>query len=494
MNRFKSPLSILLVLFLSAVASGQVVSGSAPVKGEDYGCFSIVVGREASADGYVIMAHNEDDSPPIIVNHHKMERKKRARGEKVRLLGGGEVDQAEVTWAYTWSEMPGLLFSDSYVNEWGVCIASDQCPSREDRPVLTEGGISYMLRRLVAERATTARRGVRLAGELVQRFGYDSSGRTYIISDPEEGWLFCVVHGKHWLAARVPDDEVAMVANTYTVHQVDLADSLNFLASPDIVDYAVSRGWYDSQRDGEFDFASVYSDPEASSDPGNIGRQWAGLRYISNSVEFGQKLPFSVKPDRKLDVPAVMEILRDHYEGTELYESSSSGCPHERSFKPICCHTTQTSFVVQLRRDRPLDIGIVYWVCLGSPCCSFYHPFHFGISRFPNGWAADIGMPSDGSYRAWVESAFDADPCHAFWTCSNFRHKVESRYGDRITRVTAGIGEVESRAFSLQKPVEEAALSVYPTDRERAMHILSNYSSGLYLSAMEAMERVLSEK
>jgi dipeptidase len=494
MNRFRFPLSILLVLFLSAVASGQGVSGSTPAQEGHYGCFSIVVGREASADGYVIMAHNEDDSPPVIVNHYKIERKKYARGEKVRLLAGGELAQAEVTWAYIWSEMPGLLFSDSYVNEWGVCVASDQCPSREDRPVLTEGGISYMLRRLVAERATTARRGVRLAGELVHQFGYDSSGRTYIISDPDEGWFFCVVHGKHWLAARVPDDEVAMVANTYSVRRVDLADSANFLASPDIVDYAVSRGWYDSRRDGEFDFASVYSDPEAASDLSNIGRQWAGLRYLTDSVEFGQDLPFSVKPNRKLDVPAVIEILRDHYEGTELYESSLTGCPHERSFKPICGHTTQTSFVVQLRRDRPLDIGIVYWVCLGSPCVSFYHPFHFGVSRFPDGWSVSLGMPSEASYRAWVESVFHADPLHAFWTCSNFRHKVESRYGDRITRVTAEIVEVERRAFSLQKPVEDAALLVYPTDRERAVEILSNYSSGLYLSAMEAMERALSER
>ena len=34
------------------------------------GCFSIVVGKEASADGFVIMAHNEDDGPPQIANYH----------------------------------------------------------------------------------------------------------------------------------------------------------------------------------------------------------------------------------------------------------------------------------------------------------------------------------------------------------------------------------------------------------------------------------------
>ena len=67
------------------------------------------------------------------------------------LRNGGSLGQVEQTWAYIWSEMPGMSFSDSYVNEWGVTVASDNCPSREDKPELTDGGIGYMLRRLVAE-------------------------------------------------------------------------------------------------------------------------------------------------------------------------------------------------------------------------------------------------------------------------------------------------------------------------------------------------------
>jgi dipeptidase len=84
------------------------------------GCFAVVVGKEASVDGYVIMAHNEDDDPPQIVNHYKVPRKKHASGKKVRLRNGGELNQVEETWSYIWSEMPGMLFSDGYINEWGV--------------------------------------------------------------------------------------------------------------------------------------------------------------------------------------------------------------------------------------------------------------------------------------------------------------------------------------------------------------------------------------
>ncbi len=148
-----------------------------------------------------------------------------------------------------------------------MTVASDNCPSREDKPELTDGGIGYMLRRLVAERARTAREGVLLAGKLVERFGYIDSGRTYIIADPDEGWLFCVVNGKHWLARRVPDNEVAMVANTYTIRAVNLRNKANFLASADIVDYAKSRGWYDPQTDGPFDFRQGLCQPEGCHPP-----------------------------------------------------------------------------------------------------------------------------------------------------------------------------------------------------------------------------------
>jgi len=137
----------LVFLFAKAAALGE-------------GCFTVVVGKDASADGYVIMAHNEDDPPPQMVNHHKVPRKNYKPGETVKLLNGGQLEQTEESWALIWSEMPEMLFSDSYINEWGVCIASDRCPSKEDRPELTHGGISFMLRRIVAERAKTAREGL----------------------------------------------------------------------------------------------------------------------------------------------------------------------------------------------------------------------------------------------------------------------------------------------------------------------------------------------
>ncbi len=489
MNKSRFQMIITALAFVLAVSCMSMTAW-----GE--GCFTIVVGKDASADGYVIMAHNEDDGPPQIVNHHKVPRRKHSADEKVQLLGGGEYEQAAETWSYIWSEMPELRFSDSYLNEWGVCVASDNCPSREDNPELTDGGISYWLRRLVAERATSAREGVLLAGELVERFGYDASGRTYIICDPDEGWLFCAVNGKHWLAQRVPDDQVAMIANTYTVHEVDLGDKKNFLASEDIIDYAVTRGWYDPDEGQSFDFAAVYANPNVAADSGNFCRQWGGLRHVTaEPIALGQHLPFSVKPQGKLDVAAVMEILRDHYEGTELYTTSdSTGCPHEDGGRPICMWATQTSFVAQLRRDVSPDIGLVYWVCLAPPCGSVYIPFHFGIREFPAGYALNSEQPSEELFKAKTSAPFAAVPDKPFWTHANFQYQLESVYGEKISELAAKIKEIETRAISRQQLIEKKARELFKDNVPATRSLLANYSRGVYLEALEMMAEILLEK
>lgn len=451
-----------------------------------WGCFSIVVGKDASADGHVIVAHNEDDGAPQIVNHHKVGRKRRAAAT-VTLRNGGVLEQVEQTWAYLWSEMPGMLFSDSYLNEWGVTVTSDNCPSREDGPEITDGGIGYMLRRLVAERAKTAREGVLLAGKLVERFGYIDSGRTYIIGDPDEGWLFCVVNGKHWMARRVPDDHVAMVANTYTIREVDLADDANFLASADIIDYAKKRRWYDPHTDGAFDFAAAYANPDSASNPSNTGRQWSGLTCVTDRrLAPGPDLPFSVVPKAKLSVLDVMQILRH-----DKSDETGAVPPDSRIVCALCSGATQTSFVAQLRKDPPRDITLVYWVCLASPRTSFYLPFHFGISRFPAGFCLSSARPTDRLYRRKVQASFTPNPQEGFWTFSSFRDKIENEVAAKKTAVQEAARRMEQNAMDLQGPVEQAARRLYPADNAAAARLLENYSKGVYLSCLETMSATL---
>lgn len=217
------------------IIAAIAVSFAMPALGEQ-GCFSIVAGKKATADGCVLFAHNEDNSIKVVAGMRKVPRQSHQPEVEVRLPNGGRLAQVKETYGYWWLEMPECQYSDTLLNEHGVAVASNNCPSREDQPSLTDGGIGGpILRRLVAERARTAREGVVLVGSLVEKFGYLASGRTMIICDANEGWLLAMVNGKHWVAARVPDGEVAVLANTYTIRQVDIADTNNFLACHDLV-------------------------------------------------------------------------------------------------------------------------------------------------------------------------------------------------------------------------------------------------------------------
>lgn len=417
------------------------------------GCYSIVVGKNASATGSVIMAHNEDDVIPQIVNHYRIDHRTHASGEMVQLGENMTLSQAPETWGYIWSEIPGLPYSDSYLNQHGVCICSNACPSREDRPELVGDGISNMLRRLVAERAKTSREGVHLAGRLVEQFGYAGSGRTYIICDPREGWLFCVVNGKHWVAQRVPDSQVALVANTYTVQMINLADTMNYLgSSDDIASYATRRGWYHPDTDGSFNFAKAYADSGAAVDARNIARQWDGLRLVAaNPPRYGDPLPFAVEPKKKVDVRKIMTILRSHYEGTPLFAADSvTGNPHTNPITPICHHETQTSFIAELRDNYRADIGLVYWVCLSSPCVSTYIPYYYGGGAFPASYSGPSTAPTDSEYQARMAGPFAVDTTALYWTLASLQYHAEKNYIKSHEAIRKAFDDVERKAIKKQ--------------------------------------------
>lgn len=470
----------------------MTVVSSADESGND-NCFSIVVGKGASAAGHMLVAHNEDNWPPQVVNHQKVPRRKHETGEKVTLLNGGEVDQPQETWEYIWSEIPGLRFSDSYLNEWGVTVCSDACPSREDQPELTDGGISYYLRRLVAERARSAREGVKLAGELIERFGYDGSGRTYIICDPTEGWLLAAVNGKHWVARRVPDDSVVMIANTYSIHAVDLDDTTGFLGTPDIVEYAVARGWYDPDTDGAFDFAAAYADPDVAADGRNIGRQWSAYHQVTDEPpEYDIRMPFCISPAKKLHPGDLMGVLRDHYEGTDLYENPESGNPHDQERTPICRHDTQTSFVAQLRRDMPVDIGVVYWVCLGSPCSSVYWPFHYGIESFPAGWNTQSEAPDEAYYTEHIQRPIDLEFESLFWSFSQLRHMVEQDHERWASVLREASTRMERRASSRLDMMKSEMAST--DDLETTKKLLFYQTQGWYQNCLDKLKTIFDDQ
>ena len=179
-------------------------------------------------------------------------------------------------------------------------------------------------------------------GSLVERFGYIDSGRTYVIADPREAWLVAVVRGRRWVAQRVPDDRVVIQPNVYVIGEVDLADRENFRASPDLVSYAVSRGWFDPAAGAKFNFRIVYQTPKRTApDP----RQFRGQELATGramSWPPAAPLPFAVTAGRSSRWPAWWPFCVT----TRGSCRCSSGLPRSRpcsSFGPGCRPTSAAS-------------------------------------------------------------------------------------------------------------------------------------------------------
>ncbi len=425
-------------------------------------CFSIIAGKDITRDGSVIIAHNEDTGGDRIINYFKVPRQKHSPGEKIAFINGGELEQVSLTYAYLWINIPTATVCDSYINEYGVVICSDGCPSREKNPELTDGGILYLLRRIMAERAESSREAVKIAGQLIDRFGYADSGRSYMIADPREGWVLNVVNGKHWIAARIPDSEIAIIPNYYTIGEIDLSDTINFIGSPDIISYAVSQGWYNPEDDGKFNFSKAYARPSSRTNPGNVHRIWRGV-CLASGKHYNMKddFPFSVRRNDKISYRQVMDILRDHYEETELDHSKNYtlGNPYELNGATICSKATQYSIVAQLRNWLPLEIQARTWIAVLRPDVQVYVPWYVNVETTPQQYRS---YPQDSAIFYQFnppERIYDSSSDHIYWACRQLADNVNKDYKKLMPLVRKTWAAVEKKEVKKINKLERKAAS-----------------------------------
>ncbi len=460
-------LFFILVIFISVIFADNGLN-----------CFTVIAGKECTLDGSVLIGHNEDDTGDQIVNMYKVPAQRHSPEESITLVNGGQCRQVDQTHAYVWLEMPGMEFADSYLNEHGVVIVSNNCRSREDEPELTEGGIGYWLRRIMAERAKSAREAVKIGGALVEKFGYSASGRSYCIADPNEAWVMSVVNGKQWVAQRVPDDRVMAIPNYYTIKEVDLSDSENFLGSDNLIDYATERGWYQPAEKKSFNFRQVYGREKTINHPGNINRHWMAVNLLSDkSFERNDKLPFSFYPSNKLQLTDIFGLLRNHYEGTDLESFSRSKTPHENDNRPICTLSTQYAFVAKLDANKPKALQSVMWYAPIQPCLHPFVPVYINLTDFPASFAY-------GDYKKALSLHFDDNyyeqqdniQGHSFLNFVEFSKWINQAYYERSHSLVQQNTQFELELIKKHKTFEEELLEIYRSDPKKAIRKMTQYS------------------
>jgi dipeptidase len=478
-------------LVLSAVLTFVLVIGLALPAYAD--CSSIIVGKNASETGEVLLGHNEDNGGLIVMPLYIMPRMTHEPGEMIVMEANrAQIPQVEETWGFTWSETrtpSGASFSDGFINEWGVAIVSDNAGTSSERdPVLVDGGIGYGIRRIAAERAKTAREAVEIMAELAETYGYSASGRSYQVADKDEGWMMQLVNGTHYAAQRVPDDEVAFIPNRYTIREVDMEDTENFIVSPDLITYAIDNGWYTPAVTGDysdFDFAKAYQRTYSTTD---IRQRNALSLLLGREIPVDEELPFSVKLDRKLGIEDVKELLRYHYEGTDDdlsndYEVS----PHYMGNRPICASSTQESSVIQFRENPEFT---VYWRTSGHACTSPYIPFYLGMTSVPDGFGWIDPVEGMANHFSPPAEDFVNDPERAWWAFINLQNLIEPQYGEVIDEVQKEVFRLEKQWASKQKGIEAAAYAQYKKDPDKAREFLTKHTNQEAAKAVDLAKRL----
>ena len=474
-------------------------------------CFAVIVGKKASADGSVLFGHNEQNAGPNLIHYRHVPRLQHKSNATVMLSGGGLLPQVAETFAYMWVESPGLEFSDNCFNEWGVAIAGNGCPSKEDsleevaaRGDLVAGGVGYLLPRLIAERSQTARQGVDVAIALIEQFGYSGSGRSMTIADSNEAWVLAVSRGRHYVAQKVPDDAVVLIPNTHIIgSEAKLDDTNNVVASLRIAEYAEERGWYNSSDGGPFSFAAAFGSPQASGmerEWGICSRQWQGQALVSGTrvdLPEGGPLPFAVLPQVPLTVADVAKILRSHQEGTvyDLATESINGSPHEpeeeidASFaRSICNIATQESVIWQLRANLPRELGCIAWRATGVPCVSVYTPWYLAVDQVPAVYHDGASLEEAlelAHHFVPHEAIFTPSLENVYWTFQQLAQIAEANYEKNAPLIKAVWRDWEKEQFAWQHSLEQVATDLMQREQGLARHFLASYSVGRALAAWQ---------
>ncbi|MCI6885796.1 MAG: C69 family dipeptidase [Lachnospiraceae bacterium] len=458
-------------------------------------CSTVIIGKHASKTGHVLVAHNEDSACNVQI--HMVPRVQHEEGETLTFADGSAViPQVKETWAYMWSEFRSLKdiggepFSDSFFNEWGVIVVSDSCVGSKvspDEPM--KDGLGYALRRLIAERARTAREGVEIAAALVSEFGYRSS-RSYQICDKEEGWVFQVTTGHNYAAQRVADDEIYYIPNWYTIHSIDFQDTehKNFYWSEDLVDYPMRHGWYTPAVPGDysdFDFALVYQH-DLTPSQSNVDRSnlaWTKL--------VGEPMPyrtFSVKAKKKYGMENLKEVVRAHYaEHEEDLKTDPTMSPHRYG---ICRDTTVESTIIEFHEEANLTC---IWRSFPRPCAAPFVPWYLGILALPKGYEWLNYKTSQVTHFAVDSSELQFDSRYAYWAFRRLQDVMEFDYPYCQDMVHASIRELETE-WTITKPIiDQAYRSLKDINEMYARQILTDYTCQQAQRAWDWAEQTLTK-
>jgi len=329
------------------------------------------------------------------------------------------------------------------MNEVGLGTGESTCSSVFGAsPIGKHGGKALLcideLSRIALERCNSSRCAVQTMGDLAVQYGFygESSGievgaESLFLNDAKEVWLFHVLPDDTgasaiWVAQRIPDDHIAVVANMFTIRDVNLTDTANFLGSQNMYTIAEKHGWWNPSGNKPLDFTAVFSDGEYAHRYYSGRRMWGIFGYLTpgyplpanyTDLRTERVYPTTLPASRKINVTDLAMAHRSYYEGTPYDQSVGMaagpwGLPERFPTwtalpgnweRTVSIYRTTYSHIAQANTEFPLtQPGVVYF----GPHVAYttvYLPYSSTVSELLP--ALSIGNPSKLSRKS------------AYWAC-----------------------------------------------------------------------------
>lgn len=387
-------------------------------------CTTILVGKNASYDGSPLIARNEDSgngefNPKRIVVVHPDEQPR----AYTSVIGHLTVELPDEPLRYT--AAPNAILDDGVWGEAGINAANVSMSATEtlttNERVLgadpfvvyraghgTPGDADFEPERpggigeedfltLVLPYIRTAREGVLRLGALLERYGtYEMNGVAF--GDADEIWWLETVGGHHWIAKRVPDDVYVTMPNQLGIDAFDLDDALGegreHLASADLREF-IAENFLDLALDGALNPRVAFGSHSDVDHVYNTPRAWDMQRTLNPSsgewdgpapryTPASDDLPWARRPERKLTIEDVKQVLSSHYQGTPYDPYSHEGTAAQRGLlRPIGINRHSQLSILQVRPYRPAASRAIQWVAFASNPFNTLIPLFTDVDAMP---------------------------------------------------------------------------------------------------------------
>ncbi len=404
--------------------------------------YGIYVGKNLTADGSVFLAGYGDEP-----SSHWLEiipAREWPVGATIKVGATGEsnypgelidIPQVRRTAKYitmnysAYAGFPAPITNGGF-NEHHVAARDIWSPSREELRKMTpkpQRGLNYSdISKIVMERAHTAREAVEIAGALINQFGDATyGGNSHLFADREEGWVLIQFAGGKglWVAERLGPDDIRVSRPGYIGEvPANYMNNPGFRGSPNLISFAIEKGWYDPKSGKPFNANLTYGDGKMRHEA--VAMMEQRLRKLAGKITLADMIAAVRTP----------ELTRD---------------------------TAGYGQVAHLRKTAHPELGVI-WVAATSSLTAPFVPYHLGVTEVP----AEFGRHrylTEGEAARFMDREWQGveSTRYAFRIFKRLFYLVDEHRAEFLPEVTAALTDFESRLAESQPLVEKTALKLF---------------------------------